>query len=318
MVQTPGPPTRRPTLTAHGVYDCVTDAINVVELEGGSYNHSNPPGLGTGADPFPVSCGAPVTLTNGVAALESFNFYFASELNDDGLADLVESSKRTLTTFAVFYGNSMSHASHRTSVGTFAAAPQLSAPVTAMASDIVGEVVAFHPAPAGSRGVVNWENDLVASGLYATADTQRPLTLPYELRGDIRLTSDVSTPPTIANPPLHSEPRLGARVGTGLDQSRAGLDANQRGLTVDLPVMAGNGAAQVNSASVRVFRRVTDYSKLETGMPHRSYSWSEITRDSDGDLTTGSGPRFVTAVRGSGYVVRVLTDRAGVFVSFAP
>lgn len=81
--------------------------------------------------------------------------------------------------------------------------------------------------------------------------------------------------------------------------------------------MAGNGVA-VNDPNNRVFVRLTDYDNLATGIPKRRFTWQEIPKDSDGDLTTGSGRRFITAARGSGFVVRVVTDRAGIFVAYTP
>ena len=251
-------------------------------------------------EPFPE--GFPTSFVFGPAELSPYNTLFVADINDDGVPDLIQSSRRSITTFVLFFGQIEQTVPRVRRLAAFTPTASAATPVSTMAADLVGQRVAFHVARGATDDTFLWESSLIEQGLYAVTDTQRPFAVPYELRGEVRLTA--AGPVSTSNPPLSATPRLP-------------LDANQRGIVIDMPVYAGNEGA-VNDAGNRVFVRLTDYDGLAAGKPKARFTWVEIPRDDDGDLRTGSGRRYVTAALGSGYVVRVLTDRGGIFASFTP
>lgn len=133
--------------------------------------------------------------------------------------------------------------------------------------------------------------------------------------------------------------RLGAvDTSDASGQKRLGLDlsaASPRGVIVELPMLTGRIGAIPSAKAVRVFIGAPDWLRaseasadpltatagadaylprvLRADGYHDVVSprvdWIEVARDTDGDLTTGSGRRFVVDTTAG--VVRVLTDKLG-------
>jgi hypothetical protein len=204
------------------------------------------------------------------------------------------------------------------------------------------------------------------------------LTAPYQLEGDVTLARERTPGAGHGGHRLRVRERLGERaVGDGV---RQGLDlgpaefAAQRGVVVELPILAGRTDAEIAAAGeVRVLLTTTDWRRADelpcagslppaelsecTGTPVGCDPFAgdaeagdflprvatcvfdelrgvsivryrdvvevrrttvAIPRDADGDLETGTGPRFVIESGGDrgGRRVKVLLDRLGLVQAY--
>jgi hypothetical protein len=201
------------------------------------------------------------------------------------------------------------------------------------------------------RGTADCDFDFLKmlrrSGLTgATTLSLTPLTHAWLAYGSQRWTQ---VPDVATGTRLKVEERFGSRTSPGTnDRARTGLDlsaatfANQRGLILDLPIPPRR--TTVDPAKVRVYVRHADIARADATLGDPLYTgtalpglspllprvdqgsgyrdvvreldtWEEIPRDADGDLTTGTGRRFIVITSGDRRV-RVLTDRLGVFQAF--
>ncbi len=151
-------------------------------------------------------------------------------------------------------------------------------------------------------------------------NTKRALTRAFELEGLLRLTDA-------------GDGRY--RVEETLD-----LDAQAgRAVVIDLPLPAARWPLNLAS-NVRVVMRADDFVRANEyasdplyGLPagadvlpitlgrespviERTSTWLDITRDPDGDLSTGTGRRFIVENSGSAHRVRVVLDVPGVVQAF--
>ena len=163
----------------------------------------------------------------------------------------------------------------------------------------------------------------------ATNAKLRPLSRAISVSGDVAIGQD---------PDDETRYRVGHKLGTSAFRGLALDDPTApRGVVVRLPVIPALSGVQITGSGARpvvVYVRTTDWVRasespsdplyqdprgdallpLRAGKPVilRTTNWENVVADADGDLTTGSGPRFVTR---PGFV-DVALDTLGVVQAF--
>lgn len=163
---------------------------------------------------------------------------------------------------------------------------------------------------------IDFPADAARAGVLGSA--KRPLTRAHELDGLTRLSTATSGRVTVS-----------AALDVDADAGRA--------IIVDLPIPSGRWALNLTT-NVTVVVRADDFVRAsehpddalfgqaagadmlpivrDRVVIERTSSWLQIPRDADGDLSTGTGRRFIVENTGTSHRVRVALDVPGVVQAF--